>query len=54
MRVVFWNIERGMRLDDIKLMATDREAFIRRIAQDCFAKKHELQPEAGVGRPRTS
>ncbi|WP_291982670.1 hypothetical protein [Luteitalea sp.] len=27
MRVAFWNIERGMRLDDIKLLWTDREAL---------------------------
>jgi endonuclease/exonuclease/phosphatase family metal-dependent hydrolase len=46
MRIVFWNIERGMRLDDIKLLATDREAFIRKVARDRFEKKHLQQPEA--------
>ncbi|MDH4063121.1 MAG: endonuclease/exonuclease/phosphatase family protein [Acidobacteriota bacterium] len=45
MRVVFWNIERGMRLDDIKLIATDREAFIRKVTEERFERKHKLQPE---------
>jgi hypothetical protein len=45
MRVVFWNIERGISLDSIKLIATDREAFIRKAARERFEKKHLEQPE---------
>jgi endonuclease/exonuclease/phosphatase family metal-dependent hydrolase len=44
MRVVFWNIERGMSLDSIKLMARDREAFIRQVIQDRRAQKYKDQP----------
>jgi len=44
MRVVFWNIERGMSLDDIKLMARDREAFIRKVVQERRAQKYNAQP----------
>lgn len=31
LRVVMWNIERGLRLDDIKVLFTDKEEFIKRI-----------------------
>ncbi|WP_448992415.1 endonuclease/exonuclease/phosphatase family protein [Luteitalea sp.] len=45
MRVAFWNIERGMRLDDIKLLWTDRETFIRKAAAARAARAHHDQPE---------
>jgi endonuclease/exonuclease/phosphatase family metal-dependent hydrolase len=31
LRVVMWNIERGLRLDDIKALLADREGFIKRL-----------------------
>jgi hypothetical protein len=46
MRVVFWNIERGMRLDDITLIARDREGFIRKVTEDRRAQKYKSQPVA--------
>lgn len=34
LRVAFWNIERGLELDDIKLFLTDKERFIAKVAQE--------------------
>jgi hypothetical protein len=33
LRVVFWNIERGVMLDDIILLFTDKDAFLEKVAQ---------------------
>ena len=51
LRVVFWNIERGMRLDDIKLLFTDRETFIHKVAEERYRKRHSADEIPG-GRAR--
>ncbi|HSF14361.1 MAG TPA: hypothetical protein VLK65_02275 [Vicinamibacteria bacterium] len=40
LRFVLWNIERGLRLDDIKLLFTDREAFVQRVVTERYEKRH--------------
>ncbi len=37
LRVAFWNIERGLELDDIQLFLTDKERFMARVAEE---RKH--------------
>jgi endonuclease/exonuclease/phosphatase family metal-dependent hydrolase len=37
LRVAFWNIERGLELDDIKLLLTDKERFVAKVAAE---RKH--------------
>jgi len=34
LRVAFWNIERGLKLDYIKLFLTDKDAFMRRVEEE--------------------
>jgi len=34
LRVAFWNIERGLELDDIKLFLTDRDGFMAKVAAE--------------------
>jgi endonuclease/exonuclease/phosphatase family metal-dependent hydrolase len=34
LRVVFWNIERGLELDDIQLLLTDKEKFLAKVAKE--------------------
>jgi hypothetical protein len=34
LRVAFWNIERGLELDDIQLFLTDKEPFTARVAEE--------------------
>jgi hypothetical protein len=34
LRVAFWNIERGLELDDIQLFLTDKERFMAKVAED--------------------
>ncbi len=45
LRVVQWNIERGLELDDIKLALTDKQGFLAK-AQSEAAKSKE--PDAGI------
>jgi len=37
LRVVFWNIERGLELDDIQLFLTDKDRFMSKVAEE---RKH--------------
>jgi len=37
LRVAFWNIERGLELDDIQLFLTDKDRFMARVAEE---RKH--------------
>jgi len=34
LRVAFWNIERGLELDDIKLLLTDKDRFMAKVAEE--------------------
>ena len=34
LRVAFWNIERGLHLDDIQLLLSDKERFMARVAEE--------------------
>jgi endonuclease/exonuclease/phosphatase family metal-dependent hydrolase len=41
LRVAFWNIERGLELDDIKLFLTDKDAFMQKVEHErAEAKKN--------------
>ncbi len=42
-RVVFWNIERGLHLEEIKLAASDKEAFLQRVQ----SQKTKLSSDVG-------
>ncbi len=44
LRVVFWNIERGIRLDEIKLLFTNKEGFVEK-AVESHQKAEEEQEE---------
>ncbi len=44
LRVAYWNIERGLELDDIQLFLTDRERFMAKVAEE---RKHAKE----LGRP---
>ncbi len=43
LRLVYWNIERGIRLDEIKLLFTDKEGFLKLVeeSRDSAAKQQE-------------
>jgi endonuclease/exonuclease/phosphatase family metal-dependent hydrolase len=45
LRLVFWNIERGLNLDDIKLLLTDKQGFLAkaRIASESDKEKASIQ-----------
>jgi hypothetical protein len=34
LRVAFWNIERGLELDDIQLFLTDKNAFMAKVEEE--------------------
>jgi endonuclease/exonuclease/phosphatase family metal-dependent hydrolase len=41
LRVAFWNIERGLELDEIQLLLTDKERFMAKVAEEReHAKEH--------------
>jgi endonuclease/exonuclease/phosphatase family metal-dependent hydrolase len=40
LRVVFWNIERGLELDDIQLFLTDKERFMAKVGEE---RKHAYE-----------
>jgi endonuclease/exonuclease/phosphatase family metal-dependent hydrolase len=40
LRVVLWNIERGLELDDIKLFLTDKDRFMSKVAEE---RKHAAE-----------
>jgi endonuclease/exonuclease/phosphatase family metal-dependent hydrolase len=40
LRVAFWNIERGLEIDNIKLMLTDKEKFMAKVTEE---RKHAKQ-----------
>ena len=41
LRVAFWNIERGLELDEIQLFLTDKESFMAKVAEERkHAKEH--------------
>ena len=44
LRVVFWNIERGLELDDIQLFLTDKDRFMSKVAEE---RKHAKEPGSG-------
>jgi endonuclease/exonuclease/phosphatase family metal-dependent hydrolase len=45
LRLVFWNVERGVNLDDIKLLLTDKQGFLAkaRIASESDKEKASIQ-----------
>ena len=45
LRIAFWNIERGLELDYIELLLTDRDAFMAKIAEE---RKQATENKKGV------
>ena len=45
LRVVFWNIERGVMLDDIILLFSDQDAFLRKVAESRAEQPDEAEPQ---------
>ena len=45
LRVAFWNIERGLELDDIKLLLTDKERFMAKVEEE---RKHAKETGARI------
>jgi len=44
LRLVQWNIERGLELDDIKLLMTDKKAFLAKVHSEVATGKDTKKP----------
>ncbi|MCZ6879244.1 MAG: endonuclease/exonuclease/phosphatase family protein, partial [Acidobacteria bacterium] len=51
LRLVYWNIERGIRLDEIKLLFTDKEGFLKEV-KDSRARAAEQKETDSSGQTR--
>ncbi len=48
LRLVFWNIERGIRLDEIKLLFTDREGFLEEVKKTREKAAEQLDTDSSA------